>query len=249
MPVVIVDRVCGIHAAQVALAALLMKQRTGCGQRVEVPMFETMVQLVMGDHLGGETFVPPAGPVGYSRLLTSDRRPYRTRDGYVALLVYTDRQWARFLEAIGQPELLEDERFATAAARAQNYGVIYPRLTQWLRERTTAEWVELLQQRDIPCMPLEDPESLIRNEHLNAIDFFQQLEHPTEGTIRSMRVVSRWSGADVEVRRHAPLPGEQSAEILREAGFGQDAIDRLLRERVVVQAVEPAAQKAKESQA
>jgi crotonobetainyl-CoA:carnitine CoA-transferase CaiB-like acyl-CoA transferase len=236
MPVVIVDRVCGIHAAQVALAALLMKQRTGQGQRVQVPMFETMVQLVMGDHMGGETFVPPAGPIGYQRLLTRDRRPYRSRDGYVALLIYTDRQWERFLDAIGERELLKDERFSTAAARAQNYDVIYPLLTQWLQERSTIEWIELLQRLDIPCMPLGDPQSLLENEHLNAIDFFSTVEHPSEGRIRSMRVVSRWSGAEVGLRHHAPRPGEQSISILREAGIGEEYIDRLLQQRVVVQA-------------
>ncbi len=238
-PLVIVDRVCGINAAQVALAALFMRERTGRGQSIEVPMFETMAQFVMGDHLGGETFDPPAGPMGYSRLLTPNRRPYRTRDGYLALLVYTDGQWRQFFEAIGEPERFDDERFSTQAARAKHYEVAYAMLSEQMLKRTTAEWLELLQARDIPCMPIHDPRSLMNDPQLQAVDFFQTMDHPSEGRVRMMRVASRWSDADLSIRHHAPRPGEHSAEILREAGFQEDRIESLIAAGVVQQSAQP----------
>jgi crotonobetainyl-CoA:carnitine CoA-transferase CaiB-like acyl-CoA transferase len=236
VPMVIVDRVCGINAARVALAALFMRERTGRGQSIEVPMFEAMVQLVMGDHLGGETFDPPAGPMGYSRLLTPHRRPFRTRDGYLALLVYTDVQWQQFFEAIGRPDTFRDDpRFTTAAMRAKHYDAAYSMLSEILLERTSAEWVELLRSRDIPCMLLHDPRSLMNDPHLQAIDFFQMMDHPSEGRMRMMRVASRWSDADLSIWRHAPRAGEQSAEILREAGFTEERIKQLIAAGAVVQ--------------
>lgn len=229
LPMVIADRVTGISAAHAALAALYMRERTGQGQSIEVPMFETMAQLVLGDHLGGESFDPPAGPMHYNRLLTPFRRPYRTRDGYVAVLVYTDGQWQRFFEAIARSDIPEtDPRFADAATRAKHYDEAYAMLSELLLERSTDEWVELLQRYDIPCMRLHDTRSLLADPHLDAVGFFEVLDHPTEGRLRSMQVPSRWSTADLSVRHHAPQVGEQSIEILREAGFTMEQIERLI---------------------
>jgi crotonobetainyl-CoA:carnitine CoA-transferase CaiB-like acyl-CoA transferase len=238
VPMAIADRVCGINAAQVALAALFMRERTGKGQSIEVPMFETVAQLVMADHLGGETFDPPAGPMGYRRLLTPHRRPFKTRDGYLALLVYTDGQWQQFFDAIGQPDTFRtDARFTTAAARAKHHDAAYAMISEILVERTTAEWVELLRDRDIPCMPLHDPRSLMKDPHLEAIGFFQMIDHPTEGRLRAMRVASRWSDANLSIRRHAPNAGEHSIEILQESGFTGEEIEELLADGAVVSAV------------
>jgi len=235
-PMVIVDRICAVNAAQTALAALFMRQRAGRGQYIEMPMFETAASVVLGDHMGGETFDPPAGPTGYSRLLARDRRPFRTSDGHVALLVYTDGQWRRFFEAIGTPEVFtQDERLTTAAMRAQNYDFSYALLTGILRQRTSAEWVELLQRHDIPCMPLHDPHSLMSDPQLAATGFFDMVEHPSEGRMRSMRVAARWSDAELSLRRHAPRLGEHSVEILRENGFDEARIQRLLAGGAVLQ--------------
>lgn len=235
-PMVIVDRLCAVNLAQSALAALYMREKTGRGQHIELPMFETAASIVLGDHMGGETFDPPAGPTGYARLLARDRRPFKTRDGHVALLVYTDGQWQRFFEAIGTPEVfIKDTRLSTAAKRAQNYDFSYALLAGILRERTSAEWVELLQHHDIPCMPLNDPHSLMADKHLEETGFFEMVEHPSEGRMRSMRVAARWSDTDLSLRRHAPQLGEHSEEILRESGFDDARIERLLSVGAVMQ--------------
>jgi crotonobetainyl-CoA:carnitine CoA-transferase CaiB-like acyl-CoA transferase len=236
VPLVIVDRLCGIQAAQTALAALFMRERTSRGQYIELPMFETMVQLVLADHLGGETFDPPAGPMGYPRLLTPHRRPFRTRDGYIALLVYTDAHWRQFFDAIGQPETLQDPRFATASARSRHYDSLYAILSDVVAQRTTAEWVGTMRERDIPCMPVQDFTGLKDDAHLQAIGFFQAVDHPSEGKLRAMRVVARWSDADLSTRRHAPRAGEQSIELLREAGYDDASIEHLIAEGVIIQA-------------
>jgi crotonobetainyl-CoA:carnitine CoA-transferase CaiB-like acyl-CoA transferase len=235
-PMVIVDRLCAVNAAQTALAALYMREKTGRGQYIEMPMFETAASVVLGDHMGGETFDPPAGPTGYARLLARDRRPFKTKDGHVALLVYTDGQWKRFFEAIGTPEVFtNDLRLTTAVMRAQNYDFSYGLLTGLLRERTSAAWVELLQRYDIPCMPLHDPHSLMQDAHLTATGFFETVEHPSEGRMRSMKVAASWSDADLSLRRHAPRLGEQSVEILRECSFDEARIANLLASGAVVQ--------------
>lgn len=235
-PMVIVDRLCAVNAAQTALAALYMREKTGRGQYIELPMFETAASVVLGDHMGGETFDPPVGPTGYPRLLARDRRPFKTKDSHVALLVYTDGQWQRFFEAIGTPELFTgDERLTTAAMRAKNYDFSYSLLTGILCQRTSAEWVELLQRHDIPCMILHDPHSLMSDPHLEAIGFLETIEHPSEGRMRSMKVAARWSDADLSLRRHAPQLGEQSVEILRENRFDEARIERLLAGGAVLQ--------------
>jgi len=235
-PMVIVDRLCAVNAAQSALAALYLREKTGRGQYIELPMFETAASVVLGDHMGGETFDPPAGPTGYSRLLARDRKPFRTKDGHVALLVYTDGQWQRFFEALGTPEVFtNDQRLTTAAMRAQNYDFSYGLLNGILAGRSSAEWVELLQRYDIPCMPLHDPHSLMADLHLEKTGFFEMVEHPSEGRMRSMKVAARWSDADLSVRRHAPQLGEQSVEILRENGFDEARIARLLASGAVAQ--------------
>lgn len=235
-PMVIVDRLCAVNVAQSALAALYMREKTGRGQYIELPMFETAASIVLGDHMGGETFEPPAGPTGYARLLARDRRPFKTRDGHVALLVYTDGQWQRFFEAIGTPEVFSrDARLSTAAMRAKNYDFSYTLLTGILRERTSAEWIELLQGYDIPCMPLHNPHSLIADPHLETTGFLEMVEHPSEGRMRSMKVAARWSDADLSLRRHAPQLGEHTEEILCENGFDEARIARLLASGAVVQ--------------
>lgn len=237
VPMVMVDRYCAINAAQVALAALFMRVRTGQGQSIEVPMFESMVQAVLGDHMGGETFDPPAGPMGYARLLTPHRKPFKTRDGHIALIVYTDAQWQAFFDVVGESDRFRsDPRFTTAAARAQNHDHAYAMLADFLSTRTTTEWIALLRERDIPCMPMHNLDGVLNDPHLQAVDFFEALEHPSEGRVRAMRVTSRWSDADLSIYRHAPRAGEQSVEVLREAGFGQDRIDKLLSSRAIIQA-------------
>jgi crotonobetainyl-CoA:carnitine CoA-transferase CaiB-like acyl-CoA transferase len=229
VPAAMADRIVGLTAVGGILAALLARQRTGRGQRLDVPMFETMVGFILGDHLGGLSFEPPLDEGGYARQLSPERRPYRTSDGYICALVYNDTQWQRFLRAIGRESLLqEDARFATFANRSRHIDFVYGELAGIFEQRSTAEWMALLEEADIPMMPMHDFKSVLADPHLEATGFFSTVEHPSEGTIRSMRMPMSWSDSTPEPMRHAPRLGEHSVEVLEQAGFSADEIDALI---------------------
>lgn len=229
LPITIADRSVGLYAFGVISAALYAQARTGKGQRVDVPMFETMVPYVMGDHLYGETFVPPQGGFGYPRLLSPERRPYRTLDGHVCCLIYHDHHWRTFLKVIGRPELYDsDPRFASITTRTAHITELYALVSDEMAKRTTEEWRTLLEEADIPVFPMHTFASLLDDPHLDDIGFFRETEHPAVGRIREMAVPSEWHGTPPLRRRHAPSLGEHSREILREAGYDDAAIDALV---------------------
>ncbi len=232
VPNALVDRIVGLTAVGAICASLVHRDRTGRGQRVDIPMFETMAGFVMGDHMGGLTYEPPLDKGGYARHLSRDRRPYKTSDGYVCVIVYNDKQWNSFFKATGREDLSRDPKFATFAARAANINTVYAELARIFETRTTAEWNALLEKADIPVMPMHDLESILQDPHLVATNYFPIVEHPTEGKIRNMRISATWSDTPAESTRHAPRLNEQGAEILREAGFSADEIAALVREGV-----------------
>src|ERR1700760_4313702 len=230
VPNALVDRIVGLTAVGAVCASLVHRERTGRGQRVDIPMFETMAGFVMGDHMGGLTYEPPLDKGGYARHLSPDRRPYKTSDGFVCVIVYNDKQWESFFKATGRDDLRSNPKFATFAARAQNIDVVYAELARMLLERTTAEWAELLNKADIPTLPMHSLESILNDPHLQATNFFPVVDHPSEGKIRSMKASARWSETPVEPSRLAPRLNEHGHEVLKEAGFSDEEIATLVRE-------------------
>ena len=228
VPSTICDRITGLNTVNAITAALFHRERTGKGQSVEVPMFESLTQFVLSDHMAGETFEPSIGAMGNPRLTAKFRNPYETKDGYLCLLIYNDKQWRNFFKLIGREELFEsDPRFATQASRSQHFDAAYAFVADHMRSRTNAEWLEVLTEADIPVMPLNSLEDLIADRHLNETGFFSKVDHPSEGTLREMGVPSRWSESPPQAQRPAPKLGEHSAEILREAGYGDAEIDAM----------------------
>jgi crotonobetainyl-CoA:carnitine CoA-transferase CaiB-like acyl-CoA transferase len=195
-------------------------------------MFETMAGFVMGDHMGGLTYEPPLDKGGYARHLSRDRRPYKTSDGYLSVIVYNDKQWENFFKATGRDDLRADAKFATFAGRAANIDVVYAELARIFETRSTAEWIELLTTADVPVMPMHDLSSILHDEHLVATGFFPVVNHPTEGPIRSMKVTANWSETEAEPVRLAPRLNEHGAEILREIGYSADEIATMVRDGV-----------------
>src|SRR3954463_10945467 len=149
-PIIVADRSVGQQVASAVSAALYRREKSGKGQRVDVPMFEHLLQIVLGEHLGGLTFEPQVGEPGYARMLAPDRRPYRTKDGYVCTLIYNDKQWVAYFRVIGRPELFSSPEYATQEARSRNYGRAYAFVAGELKKRTTAAWLEALEGADIP---------------------------------------------------------------------------------------------------
>jgi crotonobetainyl-CoA:carnitine CoA-transferase CaiB-like acyl-CoA transferase len=214
-PVNICDRTVGMYLANTLLGALFHKQRTGEGQSIELPMFETMAQFVVGDHMGGETFVPAQGSTGYKRLLSSQRGPYPTSDGHLCVVVYTDEHWRKFSAMIGVPDLVaHNPQFASLAQRTIESEAMGAYLAAQLPSKTTREWMALFDEADIPASPVNSIDDLFHDPHLQAVGFWKQIEHPTEGTLRVASPPGTWSKTQPEVRRLAPNLGEHTHEVL-----------------------------------
>jgi crotonobetainyl-CoA:carnitine CoA-transferase CaiB-like acyl-CoA transferase len=215
------DRVVGLYVANAVTAALLYRATSGEGQSIEVPMFETMAQFVLADHIGGGAFIPPEGEMGYRRLLSRTRGPYRTKDGYLAIVVYTDRHWRAFSSLIGQPALMDtDSRFRSQETRTRHAAEVGAFLAEQLPDRTNAAWLEALHGIDIPACPVNTIEALFSDPHLTAVDFFQEAEHPTEGRVTVSRFPVSFSASPASVRRLAPNLGEHNDELLGPAWRG-----------------------------
>ncbi len=232
VPLALADQTVGLVAAYTVLAALVCRANTGKGQAVEVPMFESMAQFVLMCHMCGQTYDPSLGEAGFVRHLTPERRPFPTRDGFICMVPYNDEQWFRFFDLVDRSELRSDPRFSNVTDRTRNIGQLYAIVAEVLSTRNTAEWMKDLARADIPAMPLHTLDSLMTDPHLAKMGFFQWVEHPTEGPIRTMDVPTHWSATPPRVRRQAPNLGEHSVEVLREAGFSEEEVAGLLAEGV-----------------
>jgi len=214
-PVNICDRVVGLYVVNAVTAALYHRSVTGEGQAIEVPMFETMTQFVLADHMGGGAFKPPLGGMGYKRLLSRTRGPYSTSDGHISLVVYTDRHWRDFTQLVGCPDLMAtDERFRSQESRTRNAEEIGRFLAAQLPARGNAEWLKVLHEIDIPACPVNSISDLFDDPHLKAVNFFEEMYHPTEGKVVVCRPPVQFSATPASVRRLAPNLGEHTDGVL-----------------------------------
>jgi crotonobetainyl-CoA:carnitine CoA-transferase CaiB-like acyl-CoA transferase len=227
LPTVVADKTTAITVVYGVLAALFHRERTGEGQELEVPMFETMVSFVMAEHLWGMTFEPPIGGPGYTRLMSHHRKPYRTRDGYIAILPYLNAHWEKFCRLTGRLDLLEDARFRTLADRVKNIDATYSITGEIMATRTTGEWLALFKGSGVPTIVVNSLEDLAKDPHLEAVGFWSFQEHPTEGRLRMAAFPVNFGSTPADVRRPAPRLGEHSVEVLREAGLDPAQIDAL----------------------
>ena len=231
VPINMADRVCGVYLANATLAALLHRARTGQGQQVEVPMFEMMAEMVLSEHLWDNYFVPPTQTKNRNRMF--DRRPYKTRDGHICVMIGSDKMFFTFCDLVGKPEMKTDARFAQRTQRSVHAKEVYDMMEAALATRASAEWLELLTNADIPASPVHTMESLLADPHLNDVDFFQIEDHPTEGKLRAMRMPMHFSASPLMNRRPTPHVGEHTESVLRDAGLSAAEIDKLLAEGVV----------------
>jgi len=233
LPSIIADKVVGLHLAFALASGLVHRLKTGEGCAIEAPMFESMVAFLLVEHLAGQTFVPPLGPAGYERMLAKNRRPYKTRDGYIAIMPYTTQQWTRFLECVGKADLLAADWVKDPVKRSANVEALYQIIADAAPARSTAEWLALLDERDIPCGPVNALDDLFGEPHLSAAGLFEEVIHPSEGRLRTVRSPFRVTGSERKPDRPAPRVGEGSQSILLEAGFGEEEVRELIARKIL----------------
>ena len=219
VPSIIADKVTAMQAAYAITLAICHRLRTGEGQEIGIPMFETMVAFNMTEHLWGESFVPALAGMGYPPVSTAARRPFQTLDGYLCVLPYTDQHWSRFCEVVGDPALTSDPRYATHAARQSDQVGFWNEVGRRVSQQTTSDWIEALTRADVPFGRVNSLDDLLTDPHLRSVGFWQTLQHPTEGTLRVASNPIAMSASPPSIRRLPPRLGEHSAEILRELGL------------------------------
>ena len=223
----VADKVAGLTGAYAVMAALFARERTGPGQgqgqEIEVPMFETMAAFVMAEHLCGAVTEPPSGPPEYPRVTAPDRRPYRTRDGHIGLMIYNDKQWRSFFALIGNPEWSRDPMFATMTSRTENIQTVLGKLGDVIATRTTEEWMEAFRTAEIPAMPILSTSDLLEDAHLAATGFWHRADSAL-GPVRMPGIPTRFSGTPGKIGDIGPELGADNRGVLEEAGFSADEI-------------------------
>ena len=227
-PMVLVDKLTGSTLASMIAMALVHKERTGQGQEVHLPMLETILSFTLIEHMWAGVLNQPEKGLGYPRMLTPHRRPYQTKDGYISVIAHSDAQWRKLFAAMDVPHLADDPRFNTVQSRTANIDAVYGTLTEGMKNRTTAEWVALLREADIPCGAANTLLDLFSNDYLKETGFFQKMDHPVEGEVLVPAIPARFSESPPSVRSLWPTLGEHTREILREAGCSEDEIDQIV---------------------
>ncbi|TCO56702.1 CaiB/BaiF CoA transferase family protein [Actinocrispum wychmicini] len=213
-PSILADKVCALTITYSVLAALVHQRATGRGQRVEVPMTDTLLAFNMIEHMSGQTFEPPMGPTGFNRSMAEPHRAVRTKDGWACILPYTDKNIEAFFAAVNRPDLAADERFQDPAQRARNYSTLYELIERFAVEYTNEEWQRICGERSIPFAPVQELDKAIDNPYFDPM--LTVAEHPTEGPYRQVGFPVRFSATPATVRRHSPTLGQHTAEVLAE---------------------------------
>ena len=234
LPTVIADKACALFATQAVLIALVARSRDGCGSYVEMPMLESMVNFTLVEHFYGAHFSPPLSEPGYGRLLSKWRRPYKTTDGYVCIVPYSDLHWQRFFEEVNRVDLQNDLRFQEMAARTQHIDALYNELAQCIALRSTTDWLEACERLDIPAAPMRRLTDLKSDPHLAQTGFFKTIDDPAMGELVMPAAPLRFNGEKATYTL-PPRLGQHTVEVLTQAGLTESEIRKLIDSRAAVQ--------------
>ena len=216
------DKLTAITSAQAITAALLARSRTGLGQHVRLSMLDAVVAFLWSSDMGAQTYVGKS--VSAQRAASFIDLIYETQDGYMSVAVMTNDQWAALAHAIDRPEWLADPRFATPELRDLNIDDRLALIQSVLVERTTEAWIAILEPRGVPCAPVLTRQAMIQHPQIAASGIVVETDHPQAGRLRQARNAARFSVTSPEHRRGAPALGQDTTQILREAGYSDDEI-------------------------
>lgn len=209
LPTIFADKVCGLAVAQAVTAALFHKARTGRGQHVEVPMTQAMTAFMLTEHGAGAIPEPPTPQggmpaAGYPRVMTPDRRPQQTADGWIQILPYHPKHFIAIFTEAGETQLANDPRFSDLAAAIKHAHELYPLMRDIVKRRTTSEWIGFCREAGIPAVPMATLQDLV--------DGLPLADHPAAGRYRVLPPTANFSLTPANVRRPAPAIGEHTGE-------------------------------------
>ena len=228
VPSVVADKTIGLLASTALLSAYIKFLKTGEGSCVEISMFEGMASYTLLEHQYGQIFLPSKDTIGYPRLLSKSRKPYKTQDGYICIMPYTDKQWFKFFEIINKKELKNDRRFSTIKARSKVINILYKKVEKSVRKQTNEKLCRILKKNDIPHGVLNTLDNLKNDKHLKKVKFFRKIKHPSEGDLLIPDTGIKINNKSLPIRKHQPSLGENSAEILKEIGYDDLEIKKIL---------------------
>jgi crotonobetainyl-CoA:carnitine CoA-transferase CaiB-like acyl-CoA transferase len=234
LPSILCDKYAGLSLGFAILAGVVQRLKTGKGAYIEVPMFESMVSFLMTEHLAGRSFVPPLGGAGYERLLSPNRKPYKTRDSFAAIMPYTTQHWLRFFKLIGRDDLAREDWTADPVTRSERVETLYALIAEVAPTRTTGEWLTALKEVDIPCGKVNTLADLFDDPHLVQSGFFAEMSHPSEGALLGTRPPFKVENGNPGPDLPAPRPGQHTRDILQEAGYSQEEAESLVSRGIAV---------------
>ncbi|MDI9347679.1 MAG: CoA transferase [Methylacidiphilales bacterium] len=232
LPTVIADKTTGLMVAQSVLAALFYRERHGHGQEIEVPMFETTVSYLMIEHQWGMCFDPPLGEAGYSRILSKNRKPYKTKDGYLAVLPYWDNHWGLFCDIANREDLTTNPKFNTMKARVDNIDETCKHIEDIIKTKTTQDWLDAFKPTNIPHMIVNTFQDLFSDPHLTQSNYWITKQHQSEGSLRFAKPPANFSHTPSQIDKLPPHLGEHTEEILQEIGYPDATIQDLITKKV-----------------
>ncbi|MBO4225272.1 CaiB/BaiF CoA-transferase family protein [Bradyrhizobium neotropicale] len=225
-PTITADKTTALIAAMAILAALVGRATSGRGSIVEIPMFECMAGFNLVEHLYGRRFAPPRGDMGYPRVLSRHRRPFRTRDGYICMLPYTDAHWRAFFAEAGAVEHATDPRFVTMTARTTNVDKLYELVADLVAQHSSSYWLAACERIGVPASPVLSLDELIDDPHLDAVGFFSTLHDSEMGDLCMPGVPVLFDGERPPVAM-PPRLGEHNREVLGECGIDEAEAESL----------------------
>jgi crotonobetainyl-CoA:carnitine CoA-transferase CaiB-like acyl-CoA transferase len=230
IPAVMADKLSGLHAAYAAMAALFHHERTGEGQFVEIPMLEAATSFNLVENMFGNTFEPQVGPVSYPRSIDKNRQPFKSKDGFISIMPYSDEHWVTFFELAGRNEMLDDPRLANIKSRTENINLLYKAVGEIALKRTNDEWIEVLNNAGIPCMRVNTLDNIREDEHFKATGFFEKREHPVSGTYYTMQHPVRFEKTPAAMYKDASTVGQDTMAVLTRLGYSAEEIEVILDE-------------------